>query len=89
MIKGILYEKFLGVKFHHKLAFDRKVKSISLGRSIYCISEKEFTNEFFFFSAQINYFPLIWMILQDVLKMSSSEFLLLNKNKNHDKSKEL
>ena len=28
LIKGILYEKFLGVKFDHKVAFDQNVKII-------------------------------------------------------------
>ena len=60
LIKGILCEKLLGVKFDHKLAFDRNVKSfckkgkskikgVSQGCSIYCISEKVFTNKFLFY----------------------------------------
>ena len=60
LIKGILCEKLLGVKFDHKLAFDRniksfckkgksKIKGVSQGCSIYCISEKVFTNKFLFY----------------------------------------
>ena len=60
LIKGILCEKLLGVKFDHKLAFDRniksfckkgksKIKGVSQGCSICCISEKVFTNKFLFY----------------------------------------
>ena len=55
--------------------------------AIYCISKKEFTN------AQLNFCLQIWMIHSrftnkrinylSTRKMSSSEFLLLNKNKNY------
>ena len=72
LIKGILYEKFLGIRFDNNLGFDQNVKSFcenaetkvkALASFVPCIvSVKKNLVMNFFFTAQFNHCLLIWLI---------------------------
>ena len=72
MIKGILYEQFIGVKFNHNLAFDQIVKSfcenaevklkalVSIFLNFVLVKKNLLMNSFF--TTQYSHFLLMWVI---------------------------
>ena len=78
LIKGILCEKFLDIKFDHKLAFDRnanifsekaraKLKALA-GAIPYILLAKKNLLMNSYFDAEISYCSLIWMIHSHFIK---------------------
>ena len=85
MIKNRTFDKLLGVKIGNKLSFDKRVKNIfksvnsklrALARTTpYMDIEKRNFLLNAFFNEQLNYCPLIWMLLHSHCNNNKIKFL--------------